>query len=120
MYCTTCITYKIYYHYWIGAVGLGGPVAVAGLVEEEGCHVGREDGGVDHQEQNHPVPDGLQHAHTVSRYPANPDIEAVFWAGDDRPEGTVAVLAAGRYTAPIRPPNSKLNSQTLSFGEWNL
>ena len=29
----------------------------------------------------------------LDRYPANPDIEAVFWAGDDRPEGTVAVLA---------------------------
>lgn len=34
-------------------------LAVVGLVEEEGGHVGGEDGRVDHQHQDDPVPQGL-------------------------------------------------------------
>ena len=72
-----CITYKIYYHYWIGAVGLGGPVAVAGLVEEEGGHVGREDGGVDDQEEDDPVPDGLEEAVVLNKINNNESLTMV-------------------------------------------
>ena len=35
-------------------------LAVVGLVEEEGGHVGGEDGRVDHQHQDDPVPQGLK------------------------------------------------------------
>ena len=39
---------------------LAGSVVVAGLVEEKGRHVGREDGGVDDQEEDDPVPQCLR------------------------------------------------------------
>ena len=44
--------------------GWVGPVA--GLVEEEGRHVGGEDGRVDHQEQDNPVPQSLNRRGWVS------------------------------------------------------
>ena len=42
--------------------------SVAGLVEEEGGHVGREDGRVDHQEQDHPVPQRLDNIFSYNYY----------------------------------------------------
>ena len=58
------LTNEVYVVDWVwwfrgwAFVGVGGDVA--GLVEEESGHVGREHGSVDHKEQDHPVPKSLK------------------------------------------------------------
>lgn len=47
--------------YGVFAEGLG-PLVEFGLVELEGRHVRREDRRVDHQDQDQPIPSGLEHA----------------------------------------------------------
>ena len=52
------LTEEVYDDDWVVRGGLLG--VVARLVEQEGGHVGREDGRVDDQDQDDPVPEGLE------------------------------------------------------------
>ena len=53
-------TYQVYDDNGIIAVFLTLPCAEVWFIEQEGCYVGREDGGVHDKQEDDPVPDGLE------------------------------------------------------------